>query len=340
MLATFRNTHAVLSTLAIATFVSFFAAASSPSFQLLGLTPPERGVIKHVVVIVQENRSFNNLFQGYPGAYTVPTGKNSKGQTITLQPTSLADQYVIDHSFNAFKSAYDNGKMDGFDQEQAYGGPANPEYVYVPHTESKPYFDIAREFVVGDRMFTSHLDESFISHQYIIAGTASHAVNLPYGLWGCDGGPSDDVRILNNDRTYGSSEQACFDNQTITDEADRAHLSWRFYAAQVFGDGNEWSAYDAIRHIRYGKDWAKDVITPNTQFLSDLSSGFLANVTWITPTCETSDHVNCGSALGPPYVASLVNAIGTSKFWDSTVVFIMWDEWGGLYDPVPPPYAW
>jgi phospholipase C len=93
-----------------------------------------------------------------------------------------------------------------------------------------------------------------------------------------------------------------------------------------------------VNHIRYGPDWAADVITPQTQFFDDLSNGKLANVTWITPVCGTSDHVNCGGKLGPQWVSTLVNAIGASKFWDTSAVFVMWDDWGGLYDHVPPPY--
>src|SRR5215469_6450525 len=116
MTSRLRAPYAVFSTVALLSLATFFAAATTPSKAGVFFAAPQRGKIKHVVVIVQENRSFNNLFQGYPGAYTVPTGLNSKGQTITLQPTSLATQYIIDHSFNAFKSAYDNGKMDGFDQ--------------------------------------------------------------------------------------------------------------------------------------------------------------------------------------------------------------------------------
>jgi phospholipase C len=295
--------------------------------------------IQHVVFIVQENRSFDNLFQGYPGADTAPSGKNSRGQTITLAPVSLATQYNIDHSLDSFKAAYDNGKMDGFDKEQSGGGPPNPQYVYVPHSESKPYFDLAHEFVVADRMFTSHLDESFVSHQYIIAGQAQSAVNLPGFYWGCDGGPSDTVQTITKHRTVGKSEVVCFDYQTIADEIDAKGLTWRFYAGALTGDGGEWSGYQAIRHIRYGPDWAKDVISPQTKFLTDIKAGTLASVTWITPTCANSDHVNCGGKMGPHWVATLVNAIGASKFWDSSAVFVMWDEWGGLYDHVPPPYV-
>jgi phospholipase C len=307
------------------------------------------GKIQHVVIVVQENRSFDNLFQGYPGADTVSQGKNSSGQTIPLRAVSLADEYVIDHSETAMFAACDgtgklpgtNCKMDGFDREQSFGGPGNPQYVFVPHTESKPYFDMAREGVLADRMFQSHLDESFVSHQYIIAAQAKSSVDLPWGEWGCEGGPSDTVATLTKDRKEGSAQPACFDYTTLGDELDKAHLTWRFYTSRITSrdGGGEWSGYQAIRHIRYGPDWKKDVTTPQSQFIVDVGKGQLKNVTWITPICANSDHVNCGGGFGPSWVASLVNAVGESKFWKSTAIFIMWDDWGGLYDHVPPPHV-
>ena len=114
-----------------------------------------------------------------------------------------------------------------------YGGPANPQYVYVPHTESKPYFDMAHEFVLADRMFQSHLDESFVSHQYIIAAQAQASVDLPWGEWGCDGGPSDTVGTISQSRQYSSPQPACFDYNTLGDELDNAGLTWRFYTSDV-----------------------------------------------------------------------------------------------------------
>jgi phospholipase C len=305
------------------------------------------GKIQHVVIIVQENRSVNNMFQGFPGADTVPKGKNSTGETIKLKPVSLATQYVIDHSAAAmFAACNGTGKlpgtdcrMNGFDQEESFGGPANPEYVYVPHDESKPYWDMAHEWSLGTRFFPSQLDESFVSHQYIIAGQAQGSVDLPYGYWGCDGGPSDTVTTLTQKRTYGPQQVACFDYTTLGDELDSAKLSWKFYTSQINSDdgGGEWSAYQAVKHIREGPDWKTDVITPQKQFLNDVPNGKLANVTWITPTCVDSDHVNCGGGLGPSWVTSLVNTVGESKFWDSTAIFVFWDDWGGLYDPIAPP---
>ncbi len=318
---------------------------------LRSLSSSGAGKIKHIVYIVQENRSFDNLFQGYPGADTVAQGQNSQGQTITLQPWSLTKQYVIDHSASAMFAAC-NGtgslpgtdcRMNGFNNEESFGGPTNPEYVYVPHNESKPYFDMAHEGVLADHMFQSQLDESFVAHQYIIAAQADWSVDLPNGYWGCQGGPSDTVQTITKERTYGGYEQACFDYQTLGDELDKAGLSWRFYASSYgsasSGTGGTWSSYQAVKHIYEGPDW-KYVISPNWKFITDVRHGKLANFTWITPVCDDSDHVNCPGGYGPSWVTALVNTVGKSKFWDSTAIFIQWDDWGGLYDHVapPPPY--
>ncbi len=113
------------------------------------------GKITHVVYVIQENRSFDDLFQGYPGADTVSSGKTSDGQTIKLRPISLKTQFDTDHSSRGmFEDCRGTGKlpgtqcrMDGFNRERIYGAPPNAQYSYVPHAESKPYFDMAHEFV-------------------------------------------------------------------------------------------------------------------------------------------------------------------------------------------------
>jgi phospholipase C len=311
------------------------------------------GKIAHVVYIVQENRSFNDLFQGYPGAYTVSSGKDSKGRTIALQPVGLAYQYLIDHSSAAMFAACNGAgklpgtrcRMNGFDREWFNGGPPHvkhPQYAYVPRKDAQPYFDMAHEWVLADRMFQSQLDESFVAHQYVIAAQAQSSVDLPNGPWGCEPGPSDSVGTITRDRTYGDEELPCFDYQTLGDELDVAGFSWRFYSSKfgtpASGFGAVWSSYQAVKHIYEGPDWAKDVITPQKRFLTDVPAGKLASFTWITPICANSDHVDCGGGYGPSWVAALVNTIGRSKFWNSTVIFVQWDDWGGLYDPVAPPY--
>jgi phospholipase C len=334
------------------------AGGSLPYMQgttaLHSLSGTGAGKITHVIYIVQENRSFDNLFQGYPGADTVSKGKISTGATVALKPVSLRAFYVIDHSAEAMFSAC-NGtsglpgthcRMNGFNNELNGGGPSGvkyPEYVYVPHNESKPYFDMAHEGVLADHMFQSNLDESFVSHQYIIAAQSNWAVDLPDSFyWGCEDGGTIQVPTITVKRTIGHYESACFDYQTLGDELDKAKLSWRFYASQYgsasSGDGGTWSSYEAINHIYNGPDWKKDVISPNWKFITDVRAGKLANFTWITPVCDDSDHVNCPGGYGPSWVAALVNTVGKSKFWDSTAIFIQWDDWGGLYDHVKPPY--
>ncbi len=96
-------------------------------------------------------------------------------------------------------------KMDHFDKEPFFGGPRHPQYVYVPHNESKPYWDIAHEFVLADHMFQSQLDESFVAHQYIIAAQAASAVNIPRAQWGCSGGELDQVQMLTRDSPFGTA---------------------------------------------------------------------------------------------------------------------------------------
>ncbi|MBV8371661.1 MAG: hypothetical protein JOY69_00240 [Candidatus Eremiobacteraeota bacterium] len=318
--------------------------------------PKASGKIQHVVIIFQENRSFDNLFHDFPNADTQDFGYTSTGQKVTLQPVGLETTWDIDHSSGAFFAACDgqgsipgtNCKMDGFDKEYVGCGHsgypkcpnAHPQYSYVPHSETKPYFEMGKQYVVADRMFASNFDaSSFISHQYIISGQADSAVDYPNGPWGCDGSPSERIGTvtMNPPRQYGSQIRPCFDYQTLGDELDTAGLSWGFYTATLNGDGNIWSAYQAVKHIYQGPDWSKDIITPQTKFLSDVTNN-LRTVSWITPTCENSDHAGCGSNTGPAWVTSLVNAIGKSKYWDSTAIFIMWDDYGGWYDHVAPPY--
>ncbi len=309
--------------------------------------------IHHVVIIIQENRSVDNLFQGLPGADTQSYGFNLRGEKITLMPVPLEAPWDFLHDSKSFFEAC-NGHgaypgtdcaMDGFDNEYwdcgKSGHPpcpnANPPYSYVPRYETKPYFFIGQHYVFADEMFPSNFDSgSFVSHQYIIAAQASSTVNYPIGPWGCEGGAGSMIPTVTKQRTIGKNVEPCFNNVTLGDELDTAGVSWRYYTSTVNGAGGEWSAYQAIKHIYDGPDWRKNVITPQTQFFNDVSSGVLPAVSWITPTCQNSDHPNCRSNTGPDWVASLVNAIGESQYWDSTAVFVFWDDYGGWYDHVPP----
>lgn len=305
----------------------------------------DSGKIHHVIYVVQEGRSFDDLFQGYPGANTQSTGYISTGKKVTLAPIGLKARYHIDTTVAAmFVSCNGPGsipgtdcRMNGFNEEQSYGGPKRvdyPMYAYVPHDESKPYFDMAHEWVVADKMFASQLDGSFTAHQYIVAAQSGGAVGIPDGRWGCGGGGYDQVETLTQSRGYGPNEQACFTYITLANELERAKLSWRYYTAH-----KATSSFAFDKRVYGSPQWRKDVIQPSSKFLTDLGSGKLATVTWITPSCADSDAVECGMGGGPAWVSSLVNAVGESKFWKSTAIFVQWDDWGGFYDHAAPPYA-
>jgi phospholipase C len=312
------------------------------------------GKIQHIVIIVQENRSFNNLFYGFPRATTAKYGYDTYGDKIKLLPVPLETTWDIDHSSNAFFAACDgqgsipgtNCKMNGFNQEWAGCGSncpiPHPQYAYVPRTETQPYFDMAKQYVLADQMYASNFDaSSFISHQYIIAGQAESAVNYPDGAWGCPGGPSDTISMVGPQRQIPNGyEVVCWDPTTLGDELDTAKVSWAYYAAS-YGYSNPWlwSAYQAIKHIYHHYDWQHDVISPPSQFITDVANGNLRSVSWVTPTWGNSDHAGSGSNTGPSWVTSLVNAVGESKYWNSTAIFIFWDDYGGWYDSQPPAYA-
>jgi phospholipase C len=325
------------------------------------------GKIDHVVIIIQENRSFNNLFYGFPGANTVKYGYDSEGKKIALQPVTLATTWDLQHNAKGFLAACNGAgkipgthcRMNGFDKETWTCGAKSercpikyPPYAYAPHDETKPYFDMAKQYVLSDEMFASDFDSSsFISHQYAIAGVnPESAVNYPDGDWGCPGGKADKIAVLGPKRKFPDGYvQPCWNPVTLADELDGAGLSWSYYAVPVTkgpdlqdagsrGSGI-WSAYQAIKHIYRGPDWKENVISPPSRFVTDVGSGELRAVTWITPTYANSDHGGSGSKSGPSWVASLVNAIGESPFWDSTAIFIFWDDYGGWYDREAPAYV-
>jgi phospholipase C len=306
--------------------------------------------ISHVVVIIQENRSFDNLFQGFPGANTASSGLDSTGQVVNLVERDLSLPWDVFHTHGTFETEYDNGKLDGFDQAKVenLGGKQYPgsnfAYSYVNHGQIQPYLDMAQGFALSDNTFQSNSGPSFPAHLLMIAGYSDWAAENPNKIpWGCDGGAKESVRVVDpSSGKENASVRPCFDTSqiplTLADELDAANLSWRYYAPQEKAPtnyGRNWSAFDAIASVRYGPDWS-NVINPETQVLTDIAAGNLANVTWVVPSAANSDHDGFDKKTGPSWVASIVNAISTSQFWPSTTILVIWDDWGGWYDHVPP----
>lgn len=321
--------------------------------------------VEHVVIIVQENRSFDNLFHGFPRADTASYGLVHDGRRVALRPISLTAAYDISNGASDFNRSFDSGKMDGWDHRRialprgVYPG-VDPEYAYVPRREVAPYFALAQQYALADRMFQSNIDQSFAAHLYLIAGQAAHATNVPTGRpWGCDAPVHTVVATLTERGQPGRPVFPCFDLPTIGDELDARGLTWRFYAPKVDTAaawskymhqrgahkkplyvpefGQLWAAYDAIAQDRYGPDWTDNVVSPESAILTDIDHERLASVTWVVPDFKNSDHSSSKSTSGPSWVTTIVNRIGKSKFWPTTIIFVTWDDSGGWYDHVLPP---
>ena len=302
------------------------------------------GVIQHVVIIVQENRSFDNLFNGFPGADTVQSGELHDGTVVPLQSVPLEAPYDIGHNPTDFARAYRGGLMNGFDLETMLPPKSPPPptfpYAYVPQSETQPYIAMASQYVIADRMFQSNGGPSFPAHQYLVAGQSGGAIanpKYPKGangtIWGCDQPAGSTVQMLSPTGKKLPSVFPCFSYTSLATVLDAASVTWRYYVAKP---DQQFSAYDALSPIRYSNDWTTDIVSPETKILTDVAAGRLASVTWVMPSNKNSDHSDSGSNTGPQWVASVVNAIGKSPFWSNTVIFVTWDDWGGWYDHVPP----
>ena len=303
--------------------------------------------IKHVVIVVQENRTFDNLFYGFPGAHYATFG-NAQGTQVRLHPVGLAAPSISNAWHDAIY-AWDGGKMDRFNEVQAGGrAPQTYTFSYVKRSEIRPYWTMANRYVLADHMFPTMFGGSFTAHLDLIASTASltpalSEVDTPLNTpWGCDAPSATRTSLLDTSRneSWGAGPFPCFTQfRTLADTMDAAHVSWKYYAPLVTGrdiGGYLWSEFDAIAAVRNGPDWTRSVISPQTRVLSDARYGKLPSVAWVIPDGADSDHPG-GPSNGPSWVASVVNAIGKSPDWDSTAIVVLWDDWGGWYDDLAPP---
>jgi len=308
--------------------------------------------IENVVVIFQENRSPDNLFHGLPGADIANSGMNSHGQQITLQPVPLANDFDLAHTHAAFLATWDSGNMDGADKVKVACQkgvhdcpPPNPQFTYVNPADVDPYFQLAEQYTFADRMFQTNQGPSFPAHQFIISGTSAptadsnlFAAENPGGVanasnnTGCTAPSQEFVGMIDPSGSESQRLYPCFDHPTLVDLLDSRGISWRYYTPSA---GSIWTGPNAIQHLRFGQDWDNVVLHP-TQILTDIANGQLANVSWVMPSGRSSDHPLSNDGSGPSWVASIVNAIGNSQYWDNTVIFITWDDWGGWYDHVAP----
>jgi phospholipase C len=298
------------------------------------------------VILIQENRTFDNLFATFPGADGTRFGKTHDGQ-IRLAKGNLKGAISPNNGYLSWIQDYRGGLMNGFDQVPIGSVPGTYVYQYVDPAQIVPYWSLARQYVLADHMFQTQGSGSFTAHQDLIAGgTAidpSHSlIDFPsFPPWGCDS-PSGTVTTLiteNDDYEFNRGPFPCLKYRTLRDVLDAKGISWRYYTPEVnksFG-GDLWNAFDAIAAVRHGPQWGTNVVWPETDVFNDIARNTLPSVSWVIPDFQNSDHPGAPSDTGPSWVAQVVNAVGKSPAWNSTAILIVWDDWGGWYDHVAPP---
>ncbi|HEY1977486.1 MAG TPA: alkaline phosphatase family protein [Candidatus Baltobacteraceae bacterium] len=309
--------------------------------------------IKHVIVVIQENRSFDSLFATFPNAAGTTIGKTPHG-TIKLHSVPLASPKFTPHNaYSDFKREWDGGNMDGFWNEAiAEGKPGSYLYQYVAPKDVVPYWTLAKQYVLADHMFQTQGSSSFTGHQDLIRGDTAvgktqSAIDNPSNTpWGCNAATGTTTGLLTLSGKYSSAGTAgnpypCFGStyETLRDTLDAKHIGWKYYEPQYGGAffSAIWSAFAAVKVVYSGPEWNANVSSPETNIFTDIKNGRLPSMSWIVPDANNSDHPGTSGDTGPSWVASIVNAVGKSQYWKSTAIVVVWDDWGGFYDHVLPP---
>jgi phospholipase C len=366
----------------------------------LCLTAPASAQIKsfqHVIVVVQENRTPDNLFQGLcttrSACSTQPSSQQYNIQTTAwldkTSPTGTTNPhanplglgYDMAHAHSTFVQMCDLNAgacaMDGAGPEGCYPTtqpcPPKPAFGFVIPSQVQPYLDLVKAYGWGNYMFQTNQGPSFPAHQYLFgASSAPSADDDHNGIFaaentlpnnanaGCVALTTTTVQLINPQGVEFRQIYPCFDRPTLSDLLDARAVSWRYYGSEggtgAWPDSNAagiWMAPNAIKHICgavgqqcAGKEWTSHVELTPAAILSDISATCnLRGVSWVIPDALDSDHsLYVQNTGGPSWVASIVNAVGTSKcrnpngssYWSSTAIVIVWDDWGGWYDHEPP----
>jgi phospholipase C len=322
------------------------------------------GPIKHVVFIVKENRTFDNYFGLYPGADGTRRGKaliKGKTKPVDLKAAVDVQPHDLSHGFVSGMKSIDGGRMDGFNTIS--GGSDFAGYSQFSRDSLPHYFKYADRFILADHFFTSMFGPTTPEHLYTVAGQAKKIVDNPQNSstskWYCDDPTETAPHFISglSAKTqkkimywedhiqenfpvnlykiahYWKQLRLCFDVKILPDELNDAGISWKYYAEP----DNFQNIMQAIKHVRFGPDWNK-VQYPD-RFLDDIKRDRMPHVSWINPPGPYSEHPGNTNSVcaGENWTVRYLNAIQRSRYWKSTAVVIVWDDFGGFYDHVIPP---
>lgn len=300
------------------------AGAAEPQSDHAPRTP-----IKHFVTLMQENHTFDNYFGTYPGADGIPKGVCQRfelDKPKCQKPFYIGNQAVSDmgHSVQVFERQYNGGKMDGFVAAFAdEGGEAKTTMGHYDDRDIPYYWNVADDYVLFDRFFTSANGGSLRNHMYWVAGQPGNEVSDAIPTTG-------------------------FDFETIFDRLNAAGVSWKFYVQNYdpsitlfnkeIGDrGSQIVWVPILNFPRYLIDQKfMSHIVPLTDYYEDLERGTLPEVSYIVPS-GASEHPPGSIQAGEAFVRTLVGSLMRSSSWDSSAFMWTYDDWGGWYDHVAPP---
>jgi len=306
--------------------------------------------IQHIVIIVKENRSFDNLFGTFPGADGATQGPISTGQILQLSHTPDAAPRDLCHTWNCNIVAVDGGRMDKWDitiGSALFACNVNGDYLCYSQYQSSDipnYWTLASNYLLADHQFSSIHATTFPNHMYAVAAEAYGIIGQPHlisdssqGESGCKSDPGSSINVLTPSGAI-INPFPCFDFPAITDLLDSVPksqggpISWHFYSP----DNSPYDPLEAINHIRNNSDWSSHQ-SLDSQFVTDVQAGNLAAVNWIVTNDQTSEHPPWSECIGENWTMTQISAIMQSPFWNNTAIFVIWDDSGGFYDHSVPP---
>jgi phospholipase C len=329
----------------LAASASVYAQPTAPHPRSAATIDPNIHKIKHVIVIMQENRSFDSYFGTFPGADGIPPGvclPDLRDHGCTEPWANHNDSNGNNpHAEDSFKVDVDGGKMDGFVTEaerqlcKPGGGPCRTDVMgYHVGTDIPNYWAYAKNFVLDDRMFESDHTWSLPSHLALTSGWS--AVCQSQNPMSCTSSPSPRRPTSANPTPYAWTD--------LTWLLHKNNVSWGYYldhgaqsSTNRSGVPQSWSALPGFSDVH--QDNQTGNIQPLTSFMAQAKAGTLPQVSWIVPNVQDSEHPPALVSTGQAYVTRIINAVMSSSDWNSSAIFLAWDDWSGMYDNVAPPTA-
>jgi phospholipase C len=324
-------------------------------------TPPAGMPIQHVVVIFQENHTFDNLL----GAMCVQQANRCNGvttgqlgtTTIPLAPTTDIVP-AVDHSVAGQVTASDGGKMDGFYKIKGCAAPTYSCYTQAGPTSVPILWSLATKYAMSDNTYSQTPTMSWAQHMQLGSMTLDGfygdnpvpAAGLTGGTgWGC----------ISNDHAKWGPKQIWVAPCVPAADGSGPRIAKSpvqyvpdFYDNVLAANGISYGMYGAY----YDSGTGENIWCPGCMFstwehssqkaatakhpkdiLTDISSGNLPQVSYVTPLPQNSQHNTDSLIQGDNWIGSVVSAVQNSPYWASTAIVISYDDCGCFYDHVVPP---